>query len=54
MVGEEEEGVGVDVEEEEIIGRQQPCPMPWMRDSVLDLRSARDCSTDANEVLDLR
>lgn len=51
-MGEEEEGVGVDVEEEEIIGKLQPCLMQRMRDSVLDLRSARDCSTDANELLD--
>lgn len=54
MVGEEEEGVGVDVEEEEIIGRLWPCLMRQMRNFVLDMRSVREIVTGENEVLDVR
>lgn len=54
MVGEEEEGVGVDVEEEEIIGRLRPCLMRQMRNFVLDMRSVREIVTGENEVLDVR
>lgn len=54
MVGEEEEGVGVDVEEEEIIDRLRPCLMRQMRNFVLDMRSVREIVTGENEVLDVR
>jgi len=53
-VGEEEEGVGVDVEEEEIIDRLRPCLMRQMRNFVLDMRSVREIVTGENEVLDVR
>lgn len=53
-MGEEEEGVGVDVEEEEIIDRLRPCLMRQMRNFVLDMRSVREIVTGENEVLDVR
>lgn len=41
-VGEEEEGVGVDVEEEEVIGRLHSCLMQQTWNFVLDMRSVRE------------